>query len=667
MGETSELDTWSRDLHARLVDRLVAGGANAIVFDLIFDEPRDAAGDRAFAEALGRAGNAVLAERTREERIPLGNGTEGVLEQRVLPLPELKSQALASAPFVLPAVPVRVHQFWAFGRAATDMPSLPVVAFQAHWRTHYDDLVRLIEQASPASTGDLPQTIDEVEGTQALEAAMRSIRAVFDRDPALAAAAKRQLAQSPLPTDTRAVLSALVDLYAGNNSHYLNFYGPARAVTTLPYDRVLLGEDLPDVAGKTVFVGFAEPRQSEQLDDFYSVFSQQSGNNLSGVEVGATAFANLLEGRLLRTLPMPLHALLVLAFGALAGAALPGLPTHRAALATLGAGGAYFGVSYWLFASQSLWLPLVVPVLAQLPAGFAFVVWQNYRELALQRERVHTALGYYVPRALARRLAEQSLATSFEQRLLHGTCLYTDAEHYTTVSEALRPEELAALMNDYYRTMFAVVERFGGEISDTAGDSMVAVWASAAPDAAMRRRAAEASLALLAAVDEFNERQRGWRLPTRIGLESGEVLLGNVGAEQRYEYRAIGDIVNTASRIQGLNQLLGTRVLLSSRTLVATGLRARELGTFLVRGKTLPVTVHEPLTHGQPDEHAVAGFADALAAFRRADWSGAEQLFAALVARDASDGPSRYYQALAAGYRTQPPATWTGAVNVLGK
>ena len=83
-------------------------------------------------------------------------------------------------------------------------------------------------------------------------------------------------------------------------------------------------------------------------------------------------------------------------------------------------------------------------MLVLLPAGFAVVVWQNYRELALQRERVHTALGYYVPRALARRLAEQSLSTSFERRLLHGTCLYTDAEHYTTVSEALRPEEQAS-------------------------------------------------------------------------------------------------------------------------------------------------------------------------------------------------------------------------------
>ncbi len=664
VGQTSELDTWPRELHARLVDRLAAAGAQAIAFDLIFEEPRDAAGDAAFAASLARAGNVVLAERTREEKLPLGNGVEGVLEQRGLPLPELKTRALASAPFVLPAVPMRVHQFWAFGRAATDLPSLPVVALQAHWLPHYEALIRLLEAASPGSAHMLPRTAAEIEAGHALEIVVRSIRAAFERDGALAAAARAKLEQTPLPAGERAALAALVDLYSGSSSRYLNFYGPARALTTMSFDRVLLGAELPDVAGKTVFVGFAEPRQSEQQDDFYSVFSQQSGNNLSGVEVGATAFANLLEGRLLRPLPLPLHALLVLAFGAIVAAVLPNLATGRAAVAALGIGAAYFGAAYWLFASHSVWLPLVVPLLAQLPLCFAAVVRLNYHELARQRERVHTALGHYVPRAVARRIAEQSITANVERQLLHGTCLYTDAEHYTTVSEALRPEELAVLMNDYYKAMFTVVERYGGEISDTAGDSMVAVWASAAPDAAMRKRAADASLAVLAAVDEFNERQRGWRLPTRVGLESGELLLGNVGAEQRYEYRAIGDIVNTAARIQGLNQLLGTRALLSSRTLAGTGLSVRELGTFFVRGKTQPITVHEPLEAGAPDRQA---FAEALATFRCGDWDAAEQRFAALVSRHPDDGPSRFYRERAARYRAAPPEAWSGAVNVLGK
>jgi adenylate cyclase len=498
---------------------------------------------------------------------------------------------------------------------------------------------------------------------------MRSIRGAFEGDAALGTAVRAQLDALPLSADGAAALRVLVDLYAGPSSRFLNFYGPARAIRTLPYDQVLSGSEMPRLAGVTVFVGLAEPYQPEQLDDFYSVFSEQSGDNLSGVEVGATAFANLLERRSLTPLALPLHWLLVLALGAGFGAFMPSLSTRRAAAVASTGAATYFAIAYWQFASAAVWLPLVVPLLLQLPLAFGAVVWQNYRELAVQRERVHTALGYYVPRALARRLAEQTVATSAERQLLHGTCLYTDAEHYTTVSEALRPEDLVVFMNDYYRTMFTVVEQYGGEISDTAGDSMVAVWATADPDPAARRRASEAAVALLAAVDAFNEAQRGWRLPTRVGLESGELLLGNVGAEQRYEYRAIGDIVNTAARIQGLNSLLGTRVLVSSATLAGTGLRAREIGTFVLRGKRLPVTVHE-LLRAAPrslDEDLLAAFGVALAAFRAAQWSDAELRFAALLAGGTDDGPSRYYHDLAGRYRLAPPAGWAGAVHVTAK
>ncbi len=238
------------------------------------------------------------------------------------------------------------------------------------------------------------------------------------------------------------------------------------------------------------------------------------------------------------------------------------------------------------------------------------------------------------------------------------------------MAESLRPDALAALMNDYYRALFRVVEEHGGEISDTAGDSMVAVWASAEPDPEARSRAMRAAIALLGAVDAFNNDQRVGRLPTRVGLESGELLLGNIGAEQRYEYRAIGDIVNTASRIQGLNSMLGTRVLMSAATVDgAQGPPARDVGTFVLRGKRLPVAVREPLVTATVslDERALAEFAAALSGFRAANWNEAHERFAALAARFPDDGPSRYYETLSARHRLDPPHDWTGAVRLTTK
>ncbi len=322
-------------------------------------------------------------------------------------------------------------------------------------------------------------------------------------------------------------------------------------------------------------------------------------------------------------LPLPLHAALVGALGLAFGALVGRWTVLRAVCAAALAGALYFGIAYWQFTTPIFGCRCSCRCFVQLPASVGTAVWWSYRDVATQRERVRTALGYYVPQSLVRGLTEQTLSPGANRQLLHGTCLVTDAENYTAVAERVSPAQLAALMNDYYRAIFRVVQEYGGEISDTAGDSMIAVWASSRPDALMQLRAAQASLAILHAVQEFNRAHAGSPLPTRVGLESGEMLLGNIGAEQRYEYRAVGDIVNTASRVQGLNQTLGTRVLISAATLEGVDLPARDLGTFLLRGKRLPVRVLEPIvgsgcTLDDPRYRGVCGSTGGVAAGRLA-------------------------------------------------
>jgi adenylate cyclase len=538
------------------------------------------------------------------------------------------------------------------------------LALQALWLPRYRDLLEVLERARPGVTVRWPQSVVELAAGRKLELTVAAIRRAFESDPRLAAAARAAIDRGNYSEDRARALRALLDAYAGPASRYFNLYGPARSLRTIPYDQALSGQG--DVAGKIVFVGFSEPRQPTQADYFYSVFSEQTGINLSGVELGATALANLIDRRALEPLPLPWHVLVVFAFGMVFGVLVGGGSMRRAIGALVGGAVLYVAIAYWLFAAHDIWLPLVVPLLVQMPAAFAVALWWNYREVAAQRERVRTALGYYVPRAVARRLAAATTATGANRQLLHGTCLVTDAEQYTAVAERLRPDDLATLMNDYYGAIFRVVQTHGGEVSDTAGDSMVAVWASAQPDATARLRAAQAALAIVTAVERFNELHPEQRLPTRIGLESGELVIGDVGAEQRYEYRAIGDIVNTAARIQALSQLLGTRVLASGATIEGTtGLRTRGLGAFLLRGKRLPVEVHELLASaGGVDDDGLAAFAIALAAFRTGSWHEAADRFAALAARFPNDGPSRYYAALAAAYRREPPNEWRGAVRV---
>lgn len=163
------------------------------------------------------------------------------------------------------------------------------------------------------------------------------------------------------------------------------------------------------------------------------------------------------------------------------------------------------------------------------------------------------------------------------------------------------------------------------------------------------------------------------RLPTRIGLHCGHMLLGSVGAGAHYEYRAVGDIVITATRIEGLNKLLGTRILVSEEGLEQVdGFSTRELGEFLLVGKTKPLVVHELLgrlgeVNGQ-QRGLCADFAEALAAFRTRCWVEAIEKFEKCIAHYEGDGPSLFYKNLCEQYRENPPGeAWDGLVRVTQK
>jgi adenylate cyclase len=218
--------------------------------------------------------------------------------------------------------------------------------------------------------------------------------------------------------------------------------------------------------------------------------------------------------------------------------------------------------------------------------------------------------------------------------------------------------------------MFAEVEKCGGVVTDVVGDSMMAIWAVSQPDSQTRARACAGALAVAAAVERFNAQPGRPQLPTRIGLHSGAIRLGTIGGAGHLEFRAVGDIVNTASRIEGLNKQLGTRILVSGDTLAETdGLLTRELGTFLLAGKSTPLVIHELLeTAAQDGELLRARFATALAAFRASRWQTAAEIFADLHREQPDDGPSRFYTDLCASYLANGPDSFeSGAVRLSGK
>ena len=683
LGLPANPNRWPRIQHADLVDALHRGGAAAVVFDVVFDEPGAPLDDRTFADAIRRAGTVVLAQQLMQENVPPRGGDPRVsadpfhLERLAPPLPLLAEAAAGLAPFPLPKVPVQVSRYWTFKAGAGNAPSLPVVAFHVYARDAHEPFVSLLKTAG-AQPPDESLSRDPALPRFGTEHVARALRETLEQDPETRVRLADALARSPTPgmdTRVRRLLERLTRLYTGPDSPYLDFYGPPRTIPTFPYDRalaLLAGRDGSlDVRGKAVFIGLSAYSGAEQRDGVNTVFSEPNGLDLSGVEVAATAFANLAEARSVEPLSIEGELLLAIGWGLALGFLAWRLPVLASALLLPVAGILYLVVARNRFGADGLWLPLVCPLVIQIGTAVASTALWKHRDTRREREHLSTALAHYLPPKIAEQLAREIGDVLAADQLVFGTCLSTDAHQYTTLSETMEPAELGALMNRYYGVLFEPVKQHGGLVQDVVGDSMLAIWATTEPDASLRNRACLAALDIATAVDRFNAASGRFALPTRIGLHSGRLLLGSVGAIDHYEYRAVGDIVNTATRLEGLNKHLGTRLLVSAEVLHGLeDLITRELGSFLLAGKSKPIVVHELLGKAAEatasDRERCAIFAGALDAFRRGAWSDAVRLWEeSLRSCGGEDGPSRFYLRWCEAHAAESrPANWAGVVRM---
>ena len=679
---------WPRSLHAQLTDRLLKEGAVAVAFDLSFDEAKSAEEDDLLAAAIYKAHNVVLCESLHREKVPLDDGKgfpagNLAIERVVPPIPSLAKAAVAMAPFPLPRVPVRVSQFWTFKTEAGDTPTLPVVMFQLFAADVYEEFIHLLEKVSPGRAAGLPHGWEMVITARSLENVIHDIRSIFEDEPLVGERMLEELQTwRTLSGDSRRIkmLTSLIKMYQRANSSYLDFCGPPGTVTTVPYYQALHpgketgpGSERSLFEGRAVFVGISERSLSEQKDGFYTVFSEPSGLDLSGVEIAATAFANLLEDRPVQILPFWRHLALILLWGVAIGMVSHLLPTLAAAVGVIGLSALYLAAAAHQFKAFAGWYPVILPLTIQSPlAFFAAIVWKSI-EANKERQNIRKALQNYLPDRVIDQLARKVGDPKTGRQLVYGICLYTDAEQYTALSETMDPEELGSFMNRYFEFLFKPIKEHGGIVSNIVGDSMLALWVTEKPDASLRIQACQAALDVARAVDQFNRTSPKPKLPTRIGLHSGYLLLGNVGALDHYEYHPIGDIVNTATRIEGLNKYLGTRVLATEEVIHQLDrFFTRELGQFLMVGKTRPLSIHElvcPMEESSETQRRQGEmFGRVLDAFRNRSWDEAIERAEASIGLFGKDGPSLFYQKLCEQYKKAPPdESWDGVVRTLGK
>jgi adenylate cyclase len=681
---------WPITLHAQLVRTLSRQGATAIVFDMLFDEARDADEDDAFVSAIAASNKVVLCESIRQEKIPITDSNGKYLadlniETLVPPIAPLAQSALALAPFPLPKVPIQLSQFWMFKAGAGNSPTLPVVAFFIFASGHYDAFYQLFNKVFSDSDPAIRPHWADIVARREIEEALIAYREIFNREPSLA---RRMLNQLDSPDSVfqdpteRKMLRGLIRMFQSRNSRHLNFYGPAGTIDTLSYHKVLTvpirsgratgNSTAAGFEGKVVFVGLSENMRPQRQDGYHTVFSQKNGVDISGVEIAATAFANLMEDRPLTHLEWPVHLFIVFAFGLVLGLICFSLPMGGATLSVLGVGALYLATAWTCFNTQALWIPVVIPLFMLMPMALFGTVVCRYCVASKEREVIRKAFGYFLPDPVIDQLAKNLGVVDANNQVVYGICLYTDAQQYASLSESMDPKALSRFMNRYYERLFVPVKKHGGIVSDVVGDSMMAIWAKNKPDASLRAAACHAALGIVEAIRDFNRDNQELRLHTRIGMHAGHILVGNIGAVDHYEYRPVGDIVNTASRMEGMNKYLGTQILASDRAIQRLeGFMTRRLGEFLPFGKSNPVVIHELLGYekdmSMDQKHLCSSFEAGMLAYGQKHWDEAIEAFERALRIYRADGPSIFFKKRCEDLKRNPPDdNWNGTV-VMGQ
>jgi len=327
----------------------------------------------------------------------------------------------------------------------------------------------------------------------------------------------------------------------------------------------------------------------------------------------------------------------------------------------------FAAIVYFAFLRGS-WLNLIVPGLFTLIPNVSLVAL--YRVLIEEQEKrkVRGRFQQYVPPEVIRRLLDDP--ERVKPRKSEITILFSDIRGFTSISESLDAQELADLLNGYLTEMTRIVFRYQGTLDKYIGDAVMGFWGAPYEEPDHATRACEAALNMLARLAEL---QKDWRAQGRpvldigIGLNTGVASVGNMGSSMRLAYTAMGDAVNLASRLEGLNKEYGTRIIISESTqkdLKSPRALVRELDLIRVKGKLQPVTIYEVLdaeTLGNAGKELLELFGRGLADYKKRDWRGAAQAFEQVLDRWPHDGPARVFLNRCEEYiADEPEAAWDG-------
>lgn len=366
------------------------------------------------------------------------------------------------------------------------------------------------------------------------------------------------------------------------------------------------------------------------------------GRIMPGVEAHAQALEQVLAGRFLtRPSWAPGLELLVLVLGSVGVVVLATrVRALWAATATVAIVGPVLWGGWWAFRAEGLLIDTVTPALVLL-LSFVLASLAHHFWSEQQQRFIKQAFSRYVSPNRVEHLVQHPDDLHLGGQRQHCSFVFTDLAGFTTLMEQIDPAEALSLLNRYLEGMVEIAFRHQGTLDRIVGDAVAIMFSAPVPQPDHPRRALACALEMHAFASRYAEEQQARGMAfghTRIGVHSGEVIVGNFGGRAIFDYRALGDAVNTAARLEGVNKHLGTRICVSGVTLADAGpVPARPVGRLVLKGKTQDLPVFEPLSEAVPGPYAPLAEYQAAYAALAADALEAPDRFADLRARYPQD------------------------------
>ena len=417
--------------------------------------------------------------------------------------------------------------------------------------------------------------------------------------------------------------------------------------------------------GRIALVGLVlktSPDPKRRTDTFATPFLRFSQLFAPGVEIQGQFIASAYAGRAIRALPGAWIAVVSALTLLLGVVLLRRWAALRATLFVLAGVAALLGVSYLLF-ERDVWLPVALPVglLLGLYLGRGITA---YLDELRRKQEIRRAFEFYVAPTVV------SQMTSHPERLVLGgerkelTVMFTDLAGFTAMSEGIAPEAVAQILNEHLTRMTEIVLRHGGTIDKFIGDAVMAFWGAPLDDPRHARNAVRAAIEMQAEMRRWRAEPAGPKdLHMRVGINTGPMVVGNLGSKTRFDYPVIGDAVNLASRLESANRLYGTEILLTESV-------ARQLGDEIalmhvdrirVKGKRDAIEIYT----AEPQAGSAAAATAAIEAYRAREWERAASLWREVLARSPGDGVAELYLARIERDRREVLSTdWDGTLDL---